>query len=241
MTKRPIIFVVCLILAAAVFGVWYFRKAPSNISTNQTTSIKPHLYKDPSVDISQIDLKIFYVVPNNLQVAPEWRTQISSILTDIVKFHELQFHNTSKLTANLYPSPVILTHEDSFYDTQNTDYGNPQGLRNIVPELESRFPDFLKVPPGNYQATAIIYEGVGASGAENAMILSRTFLSGGEYNLDGASLFYHEFAHTFGVPDRYDLTNNQPESGDIMGNGRFKPLDTNYLGSDILKDLGVIK
>lgn len=242
MKKLLIIFFLFLALALVALGDWPLLKQPAgtNAPPSQRNLINPHFYQNPKVSLRDINLKIFYVVPNNLQAAESWHSDIAGVLDEVVKFHEVQFHNASRLSADIYPSPVILSREDIFYDTPNTDFGNPQGLKNIDLELEARFPKFLQVPSNSYLAMAIIYEGLGASGAPNAMILSRTFLSQEEYSQAKGSLFYHEFAHTFGVPDRFGLSDNRPFSNDVMGSGRYKPLSTNYLGADLLKDLGLI-
>jgi len=236
--RKPLIIFVLAVLALA--GWLLFKNSqPAELVPSQAGLIKPHFYQKPAIDISKINLKIFYVVPNNLQVATEWKDNINSVMPNEIKFHAVQFHNTSQLLPEIYPEPVVLEHEDTFYDTNNTNNGNPEGLRNIVPELERRFPKFLEHTNDTYLAIAIIYEGVGASGAPNAMILSRTFLSKDEYRLSGGSLFYHELAHTFGVPDFFDLVSNQPNSDDVMGAGRYKPLETNYFGPDLQVDLGL--
>ena len=238
MKKKLLIFIVLGAAVLAIIAYRGFYKSPASVIT-ATAQIRPHAYGDAAADISKINLKIFYVVPNNLLIAPSWHNDIAGILDDEIKFHATQFHNFSRLLPEVYPNPVTLEHEDIFYDTANTDLGNPQGLKNIVPELQRRFADFLQVPKGNYLAIAIIYEGVGAAGAPNAMILSRTFLAKDEYKLVGKSLFYHEFAHTFGLPDSYSLTNNLPSANDIMGSGRYKPFDTNYLSPNLLAGLGL--
>lgn len=220
-------------------GIWYYLAHPKIAPSVQAQVLKPHVYKDPTQGISKIDLKIFYVVPSNLSADPNWHDQIQSVLKEVSDFHAVQFHNSSLLKAQIYPSPVILPHDDAYYDTQDTSNGNPQGLRSIEPGLERDYPDFLKVPQGEFLSVAIIYEGVGASGGEGGMILSRTFLAKDEYKLSRASLFYHEFAHTFGLPDRFDQENN-PDSDGVMGNGRYKPISINYIETDFLEGLGLV-
>jgi hypothetical protein len=225
------------VLIAAVAGFWY-KKSPS-LQSAKVGVLKPHAYNDPKTDLSLIDLKVLYVVPKNTKPALDWQKDINVVLSDVVEFHKIQFHFSSDIKPEIYPTPVILEHDDTYYDTQNTNFGNPEGLKNIVPELERNYPQFLKASDNDFLAVAIIYEGVGAAGADGYMILSRTYLTKDEYRANRGALFYHEFAHTFGVPDRYDLTNNDPYSGDVMGSGRYKPLDTNYLGRDIIFSLGL--
>lgn len=224
-------------MAVLATGVWYVRKDTKQ--SQQFSLQQPHAYRDPNQNISVIDLKIFYVVPKNLLVAPNWKSQIESTLGEISDFHSVQFHNTSKINIEIYPKPIILSQDDVYYDSNDTSLGNPNGLRHIVPELETNYAQFLKVPNGHFLSEAIIYEGVGLAGSDGAMILSRTYLEKSEYSTAKASLFYHEFAHTFGLPDRFDLQSNNPDSDGVMGQGRYKPIETNYIEPDFLKDLGL--
>ena len=95
----------------------------------------------------------------------------------------------------------------------------------------------MKKDRGDFTAIAVIYEGVGASGTTGSMILSRAFLSDPQYADFASTLFYHEFGHTMGLPDQYDLETNQPFSADIMGGGRRRPLKYNYLDAALLAEM----
>lgn len=69
-------------------------------------------------------------------------------------------------------------------------------------------------------------------------LLNREFLTG-RYGTFGASLLAHEFYHTIGLPDQYDTPNGNPFSSDLMGSGRFLPIEKTYLGRDLLRQLGL--
>lgn len=71
-------------------------------------------------------------------------------------------------------------------------------------------------------------------------LLNREFLTG-RYGPFGASLLAHEFYHTLGLPDQYDTPAGAPLSSDLMGNGRFLPIEKTYLKRDILRRLGLYK
>lgn len=236
--QPALIFIAVIALVALAVFLFWPKPGPKN-SSGSLNLPKAHAYKDPVIDISKIQLKIFYAVPKNQSVAPQWQDEINAVIPDVVNFHAIQFHNLSLVVPQIYPNPVILQNDDLFYDTNNTNFGNPEGLRRIVPELESRFPAFVKADRGEFATIAVVYEGVGASGSVGGMIFSRTFLEKDEYKLDRSSLFYHEFAHTFGLPDLYDLSTNVPSSDDIMGSGRYKPIETNFIGPELLADLGL--
>jgi hypothetical protein len=243
-----------------------------------------HFYDGPSRAITDLRLKIFYVVPEDkaAQVATGWRETINQVLEKAADFHRFQFRGKSELNYDVYPEIVILKNKSVFYDTEKTDRGNPKALIAIAQELEGRAfskggdlysQNFVFRKEGEYPVLGIVYEGVGAGGgvifesqkesvaeiakqfkipesmifkvdvksADGFFIISRQFLTDSQYALFRDSLFYHEFAHTFGLPDLYDWDSNIPFSDDIMGSGRREPIETTYLGRDLLKNLGVIQ
>ena len=225
--------VIAVILLASIYPLKKDRPAGNELT--------PHYYKDASRSIADIRIKVFYAVPVN-RVAfayGDWKNLIEPVLKDSVIFHNLQFRGYSKINYELFPKPFVLENESIYYDTEDTNKGNPEGLRKITEEIERREADFLKTGPDEFLAITIIYEGVGASGTDGASILSRTFLSNEQYEPFRSTLFYHEFGHTLGLPDMYDTDNNSPFSNDIMGAGRREPLDATYIDSELLKDMGI--
>ena len=61
----------------------------------------------------------------------------------------------------------------------------------------------------------------------------------GTHGPNGQSVLAHEFYHTLGLPDEYSLENGVAESPDIMGLGRFKPVENTYLSRELLAGLGL--
>lgn len=70
-------------------------------------------------------------------------------------------------------------------------------------------------------------------------LINRVFLSELEYQSTGPSIFAHEFYHTLGIPDEYKEYKAIPTSEDIMGLGRFRPIEKTYIDKDTLKKLGL--
>lgn len=241
MNRRRRILILAAILVAAGAGVIIYRKFWSGQGPVAPAAGAVHAYRNPSLNLERIALKVFYAVPRDraTEIYSGWRELLPPVLGKMAAFHEVQFHGRSSLSYEIFPEPLVLSREAVFYDTENTNHGNPEGLQSITAEIEERAAEFLEPDSGEFAALAILYEGVGASGAPGAMILSRIFLSDPQYAEFASALFYHEFGHTLGLPDQYDLATNQPFSDDLMGGGRRRALDVNYLDRELLRDMNV--
>lgn len=161
-----------IVLMAASLGLVIYGGRPN---PPQRIARAAYFYKDPSIDISRIKIKAFYAIPKNKaqEINPLWRQTITSALDQIVKFHAVQFRGLSEIKYNLFPQPVFLRNDDSFYDTTSTGRGNPRGLVGVAQEIDERVfreggdlydKDFAKLDKSEYPVMGLIYEGVGASG-----------------------------------------------------------------------------
>ncbi|MEK7090151.1 MAG: hypothetical protein AAB930_01035 [Patescibacteria group bacterium] len=79
---------------------------------------------------------------------------------------------------------------------------------------------------------------VDVSSADGFFILNRETLEG-KHGPNGETIVAHEFYHTLGVEDKYSLDTGRAESADLMGLGRFKPLENTFLSKDTLNALGL--
>lgn len=245
-----------LILIVASLGVMYFWVGvPRVYEGTRLTPPQLHMYNDESRPIEEISVLVFYFVPRNRleRKIENWKDLLEKNLEELKVFHELQFQNFSHLTYTIYPVPVIGLKEGIEYDTNVTQHGNPEALKRITSELEERIlnpqGDLYRRPfipqgydPTNldpYQPLLILYEGVGALGGDNAALVSSTYLADERFNTYGASFLAHEFYHTLGVPDGYDISTAIATEADIMGLGRFKALERTYLGRQTLRFLGI--
>lgn len=279
--RRYIFIFTAIVFVVALFFVFLSRVPGTPPASSERTAV--HAYKNPDINISEIDMKAMYVVPKNKKnnIDPRWKGRLASALEKASGFHELQFRGYSKLKYEIFSDPVILNNDDIVYDTSNTNAGNPHGLINVAEEIEKRVftlggdlydPRFSEYAPSAHRIFALIYEGVGASGgmiydtslesageiakklgipenivyvvniksADGFFILNRQYLSDPPLSAFGASILYHEFAHTIGLPDLFD-ENNAVFSNDIMGSGREKPLENTYILEDFLKEMGAIQ
>ncbi len=262
-------------------ALYFFLLSPRVAKLTPPFRPVAHFYENPKISLNQIRLKVFYVVPRNKTVLPDWQTPIQSALKDAVRFHTLEFQGSSVLNYDIFPEPVVLTEDNLAYDTTSTNRGNPYALLRISDELGRRAfradgdlytPNFLAGEPNEYQVLGIVYEGVGDAGSaiyesdlssaseiakqlgvpESAVavvhlekvngffLLNRDFLTNEKYRSYGATLMYHEFAHTLGLPDGYDVLTNAVWTSDIMGGGRYDPIGTAYLDQKSLHGLGIL-
>lgn len=227
---------------------------------------KIHFYNQLSVDISKIKLKVFYAVPKNKEkeINLNWKDIIKNSLKKISLFHQIQFRNKSLISYDIYDQPFILNNNDFYYNS-NFDVVNNKSLLAIAEEIEQFFDkqnnSLLDINKSEYNILTVIYEGEGAFGAvitdnleivnwsqakivtttiekfNGVVFVSLDYLAEPELSTFGDSIFYHELAHTLGIPDKYE--NDTNFSLDIMGVGRFEPLENNFLEEETLIKMGL--
>ncbi|MEK7629929.1 MAG: hypothetical protein AAB432_00900 [Patescibacteria group bacterium] len=241
-----------------------------------------HFYRDSSVPISDINLKVFYVVPANrtANILSNWREVIENNLAKVSAFHVLQFRGLSRLTYDIYPEIVILKNNEDIY---NSKANGGTVIISIAEELSRRvftpsgdLYNADSVPSGEnkYAVLGLVYEGENftvfnggivkpasakesvhdfslLSGVPESIIFKADlekikgfFLIGRDNLINsptaiGSTQLYEIIAHTFGLPDAINSV-GVPLSDDLMGLGRVKPIENNYLSRKTLKDLGVL-
>ncbi len=278
--------VVLIAVATAVFFLVYygvFKNTEFNFEIGKNVAgskLRAHFYKDSSLDITKIKLKVFYVIPKDKKqnLDPRWQETLKSSLAQVALFHKLELRGFSSLAYDIFPQPVFLGEKEEFYNSTSTDGGNPRGLISIAEDIDRRVfkqggdlydAEFAKFSSDEYPVMGLIYEGVGASGgviydAKNGetrpeiakrlgvqesmiyivnvdsvkgfFLLNLDYLRKKDLAVFGPTFLYHELAHSFGLPDREDSS----EEVDIMGVGRQDPIEASFIGRDLLRGLGVI-
>ncbi len=256
MKKSFWIFIIALVfLASAIF---YYRQVkfskPSQKLANFSEQ-KIHYYKDENVDLTKIRIKAVYFVPKNKvsDTKSDWQNLLKNVLSRMAEFHKLQFKDLSQISFDIYPKMVLGLENNLVYDTKSTKFGNPRALLAVSGEIEKRIfnpkgdlynKDFAKLEKNEFESLFIMYEGVAASGVGKegglpTAFVARGFLTDKGYKVFGDSTFYHEFAHTIGILDLFDAKTNKPFSEDIMGSGRFRPLEINYIDARTKAEMGL--
>jgi len=234
----PVFLVVILIVGWIVAGLG--ERDLYRESATAERSI--HAYDDPTTPIKDISITAYYFVPANKAAdAPDssWKEPLISALDDLKRFHEIQFAGLSRISYTIYPTAIIGKNPNIFYDTDLTERGNPHALESITDEIAASG-SAASVAPGAYRVAYIIYDGVGASGTNHAALINRRFLVDPAYGGTRESLAAHEFYHTLGIPDGYDLATGTSTTADLMGLGRTtRPLKENYLERGTLAHLGL--
>lgn len=269
-------------IAGALASLYFWVGSPRLHEYAGLDFSRPHVFGDSQKTVDRIRISAVYFVPKDKQkdMSAEWRELLDENFKKLQAFHALQFQERSAISFAVYPEPVIGLEEHLFYDTTDTNRGNPKALLNVSEELEERLfssegdlyrHDFWQKGAGGYPALFILYEGVGAIGGiiaeseresvadiarelglpesvifkvgvkavDGFFLLSRTFLADPEYRAFGASLLAHEFYHTLGIPDAYDQDTGKPESADIMGLGRYRPIEKTYVRREVVRALGL--
>ncbi|MBI4812689.1 hypothetical protein HY798_04650 [Candidatus Falkowbacteria bacterium] len=246
--KTAVVFIVLAGVCAG--GYFVFIRRGDDLVEGLPSSSAVHYYKNSTLSLSKIRIKAVYFVPNDKggDIFSQWQSALPQTLEDIVRFHKVIFKDLSQVSFDIYPQPIIGREDSSFYDTETTGRGNPAALRNVYRELEARLltyggdlfdESFVGSASGEYIVYCVLYEGVGASASENVIFLSSSYLTNERYQESGATIFYHEFAHTLGIPDHYDEQDGKSSSLDIMGFGLVRPLAFNYLDEEILEEMGL--
>ncbi len=243
MTKYLAIIFIALLSAA----LWInYKTSVPWVYTEIYAPQSVHAYNNPEQLLNNIHVRFVYFVPKNKTPVDggTWRELADSELRKLIAFHELQFHELSNITYEIYPSAVIGLEDNIYYDTAFTNDGNPEALKNISNEIAMRMStdgdlSLIKPKEGAYNVTYILYEGVGASAGGNVALISRKFLTMPEYELVSSSLFAHEFYHTLGLADDYQKQTDISTSEDIMGLGRFRDINRVFIDPLKLKQFGL--
>ncbi len=89
---------------------------------------------------------------------------------------------------------------------------------------------------------SIIFK-IDVEAADGFFLLSSAYLARPELRSYGASVMVHEFYHTLGLPDKYEVEEPTFEerilSPDLMGAGRKRPLEKTYLERAAIRGFGL--
>lgn len=253
--KYSIIAVFIVIISVTAFRFKYSSDKEKNISKMIKETV--YFYDDQTLKLSNIKLYAIYALPQTKknQLKNNWQNLIKEALNKAKLFHQIQFRNRSKIDYEIYPQIIVLDDTPSQIGFDSLKLSE---FLKIVENIEKKLVrELLKLKDDSYKILVIFYEGEGAFGAvitDKSDLLNKyksslnvvtttienfngiAFISLDYLNKPyGESILYHEIAHTFGIPDAYQ--NNKDFSLDIMGNGRFLPLEINYLDYETINKM----
>ena len=208
----------------------------------RATDTNIHAYDDERTSIKEILLTVYYFVPSNkLDDAADtsWKEPMIQTLEDLKRFHDMQFEGQSHLSFVIHPTSIVGKQSNIFYDSTDTTRGNPHAIVSIAEELKD-MEITTNAGPDVYHVTYIVYDGVGASGMNHAALINRRFLTDSAYEQVRESLIAHEFYHSLGIPDGYDISTGTSTTSDLMGHGRTtRDLKSNFLENSTLAHFGL--
>lgn len=265
--KQKLVALITASLLLAVSGIVFVLNKPKVLEERKIQSA--HHGQISEISLKEVHIDAYYFVPKDQagSLDPKWKQNIEKALKNSKIFYEYQTADALNINYSVFPKPLFGREESFYYNGRDTSNGNPSALLAIKSEIETRQKydaDFESLGfPGNsgtYRAMAIVYEGVGAASMllvdkkpdksntshvvavekneSPAFLVSNFFLNSSSYKDYGETIFAHELGHILGLSDAYEF-GSESVTNDIMGTGRFRPLDLTYLTAGHLKQLGV--
>ena len=269
MIRRASIWIGLLGIVLVILGlvVWVF---PRNYFSVELLRLDDNLgIRVPGYvgnQVKDISIRWVYFVPQNkTEISYQnWKSVLEDASVKLSKFYELQLNNKIRIYNQVTDHAVIGHFSHVFYDTFDTNKGNPQALLSISKELSERNYEFNHWEGTSpFKVWVVVYEGVGASATqilnseynllatstldtvfvtnldEAFVLVSRSYFTDKANLRVGMSVLAHEFGHVLGLPDNYNLETGKSVDDDIMGSGRFDPIESAFLSEDSKSKLGI--
>lgn len=193
----------------------------------------------------------------------------SAVVPRMTEFHKREFGAGLGLDFVIYPEVIYGLEEDRYYQSDFAEVPPREVLNKVESELRTRVfvktgdlydPTFVESGGDEYAVNLIVYLGPPLIHEDfrgqalfvpaftnysksTFLVVSPVLESGLTY--DPASIIYHEFLHTLGVPEQYnqfslDFFSERNERTDVMGRGADLPLLQTYIGEDIKRKMGAL-
>lgn len=248
-----------IFLVVSLLSLTFFVGNEKNASMPQLARITPHMFNNKNDSIQNINLTVFYFIPKDAVVRKDidWKGNIETHIQELINFHNVQFHNTSKISYTFYPEIIIGNKTTKEYEGF-FEGGENDALLPIKDEIVSRAVDtkgqsyYESMTKGKAKDTRnsymVIFEGKGAAGNDDFALVSHAYLVNNQYKESGSTFLAHEFYHTLGLLDNYESSVYVFKDGqqrpislvtnkDIMGQVNV-PLSYTYIDMATLKKMG---
>jgi hypothetical protein len=221
---------------------------------------KPHVYEKKDSSIENIHITLMYFIPKDAlnKKDTSWQAVTEKHIKSLINFHTVQFEGASKITYDFFPE--IITGEKTTSEYESVlGYDDNDSLAPIKDEVSRRMftvngdlHSFHKPKAKDVSRRDVyllIFEGKGAAGNDDFALVSRAYLTDAMYKDFGSTFLAHEFYHTLGLPDNYQIStyvykDNEQVSvslltkKDIMGQVNI-PLPYTYIDVESLKKMGL--
>jgi len=227
--------------------------------TEKLESKIPHIYEKEDMPIDKISILVYYFIPKDRldDSINNWKAVTDPHLQDLLKFHEVQFFGTSKISYDFFPQPIVGEKTGAEYETNISEHYGSGEMSSIIEEMTKR----VLSEGGDYydpkdtsgergrRVYLVVFEGEGAAGSGDFGLISRSYLTLSAYQTFSSTFLAHEFYHTLGLPDNYDESSYvfgdsqqvsmlNLTSKDIMGYVRV-PIESTYIERETLQKMGL--
>ena len=255
--KNIIFGMIAASILLAVFLIVKHQRALETVGPVKVTAHHGQI-KSISLEDTRVDAFYFVPKDFENSIDSAWKQHLENALSQTKLFYEKQVGGGINITYNIFPTPILGKEDSTFYNGNDTSQGNPSALILVYAEIQARIASDINVDGnsfsrtgGTFHPSVILYEGVGASAmllldtvpkdlpkshvvaiddsSAPAFLISDYFFTGDSYKDYGTTFFAHEFGHIIGLVDAYTGDTGFSTSEDIMGMGRFKPLNATYL------------
>jgi hypothetical protein len=183
-----------------------------------------HFFKEPSISLNNIELKVFYVAAAGRAPLAGWREALDESFRKIAHFHSVQFLGRSLLEYEIAPEPMLLP-------------AAPTGTRTLFDEDRSRL-DLIEAAsphppaaPGHYRILVFIAEGNGLDGRAGAALAPAAVFRDPAFSAIKESVVYRAIGRALGLPSGNE---------GVMGIGAFRPIETTFIEPELVQKLGLL-
>lgn len=206
-----------ILLLGSVF-VWQYFQPDDDLRLIQN---RIHYYRNPSVGLNNIQLEVVFASSLGTSSPVGLDIALDSALRKIAHFHSVQFLGQSQISYRI-DRPVLISNGQK-----------ANSLFTESPELSDELQKMME-PLENEQAYRIrvyVVDGNGMGFLPGMAYLPAELFLASEYSSLTEALLYHLLGRAMGLPAGTD---------GIMGLGRMRPIESNFIEPELLRNMGLL-